>query len=201
MEAVSLRAAARLVGRHPRTIQRAVAGGRLQRLPDGRIAVEALQQAGYQVGPEPHQRPAHRGDTSRLALLQQEREHLRRALDQARRREDRLLTLLEHALEHAASPPPRPPTSRRNAQSSPEAVPLLERIRQFLVDSSRPRRAWQIRKRLSLERSPYPDLSRLVQRGDAVRLAPGLYTAGRDEAVPSRSASSWPIEPRKERQT
>jgi hypothetical protein len=90
--------------------------------------------------------------------------------------------------EHAFHPPSRPPLSRRRSDNS--ALTLGERIREYLSTSERPKHTWQIRKALHLEQNPHRKLSRLVQRGTATRLGPGLYAAAWDEDT--RSASDSP---------
>lgn len=182
--------AARAVGVPRTTLQEVVKRGDVPLDDDGLVPLTALVQAGYTfLDPAlvPQPAPKSQAPVTDLELTGAEDTHLReiirflqQELADAKAEKAKLLAILE-----GWRTPPRynaaqrfgPRRSPRTAPAEPKAPLQWQRILQYILESPRPKRAWQVQRDLGLEVDPSRDLKRLVDRKLIVRLTPGVFAA------------------------
>jgi hypothetical protein len=166
---LTLSQAAVATGMSERSLRRWIQEGKIQ--AERLIPVKELERLGYAVAPErfistpmdPH-----------VAALQQLVAVLERELEDAKDRERRLLTLVESTtLPPVPSPPPSSPQDLAALRGRPPTK--WQRVLEYVLNSPRPRRTWQVQRALGLDQSPHRELSRLVKDGKLQRVADGLF--------------------------
>jgi hypothetical protein len=193
-ESLTTQEAARLLGCHPRTVQKKLKAGELAHAPDGGIDGASLTRyraerraTGNRVPRTQLKHPdtAWAVAQAQVKLLQEEVAWLKAEIKvykareaqarEAHRQEREEFKARERDLLSALKARPRANLPRTHQPPTPGT--LLDRVYQFLLHADRPKRAWQIQQALNLPTSPGRELERLVDRRLARRLQPGLFQA------------------------
>ena len=168
-ERLTLSEAAAVTGMSERSIRRWIQDNKIQ--VERWIPVSELERLGYAVSPEHFTTPP---VDPQVAALQHLVAVLERELEDAKDRERRLLTIVESAtLPPVRSSSPPSPQDLADLRSRPPTK--WQRILEYVLNSSRPRRSWQVQRALGLETSPHRELSRLVRDKKLIRVSDGLF--------------------------
>jgi hypothetical protein len=180
--------AAKVTGVSRVTLFRHIKAGKLSRYPDGTIDTAELQRDGFtlkhatvtpEVTPQPVVTPpATEQYLERIiATLQDERDTLKRQLEQAVERETMLLRLLEQAQTQSTRllDMPRSITSTQEQRQQAAQPDLKQKIVDYMRQCNRPVRAGEVQEALGLATTPRHIMRRMASAGVVKRVKPGIY--------------------------
>ena len=166
------------------TLHRYIKAGKLSRDPDGTIDTAELQRIGLQlkhlpdVAEQPQVTPSETNQYLEryIAMLEDERESLKRQLDHALERETFLLRLLEQAQLQSQRLLDMPRQVVPAPQWRSPAIPeTWQRILDYIQQQHGAVTAGQVKEALGLKTDARHVLKRMVQRGLIERVEPGAY--------------------------